>query len=417
MAGSNRTTTRFRLAIVASHVIQYQGPLFQRLAACPEIDLTVFYCSDQGLSTYLDRGFGKKIAWDVPLLDGYQFEFVPNRSPFPDPSRPAGLMNPGLIRRIRHGGFDAVWVHGWANLSAWIAMIAAFSARVPVLMRGETNLIQVVPGWKRPLKRLLLKNLFGCVAGFLAVGRYNREFYQDFGVENERIFLVPYAVNNQLFLAQANRHLGRKADLRRQLSLPADAVTILFSGKLIPQKSPMDVLLAVERLPNREQFSLVYLGDGPLRAQLEARARALGMKNVVFAGFQNQTLLGGYFAAADIFVLPSRFERWGLVVNEAMCFGLPVVVSDQVGAAGDLVQDNGLVYPAGDINALTGCLARLAGDEELRRSMGQASRAKIEQWSYEEDCQGVLQALRAVTAPRPESATLHQAREVVVINR
>src|SRR5581483_7117033 len=120
---------------------------------------------------------------------------------------------------------------------------AACSARVPVLMRGETNLIQVVPGWKRPLKRLLLKNLFGCVAGFLAVGRYNREFYQDFGVETDRIFLVPYAVNNQLFLAQANRHLGRKADLRRQLSLPADTVTILFSGKLIPQKSPMDVLL------------------------------------------------------------------------------------------------------------------------------------------------------------------------------
>jgi glycosyltransferase involved in cell wall biosynthesis len=391
----------WRLAILASHPIQYQVPLFRRLAERPEVEPTVLYCGDFGVRPYEDVGFGRAVRWDVPLLGGYQAEFLPNRSRRPSPSSFWGEVNPAVVGRIRRGGFDAVWVHGWGKASDWMALGAAFSSGVPVLLRGESTLLHPSRGARGAARRELLTRVFRRVSAFLAIGRLNREFYRAHGVPDERIFLAPYAVDNDAFFSRAAECLPRRGELKAGLGIAPGVPVVLFSGKLTGVKRPLDLLRAFVAATAATPAALVYLGDGALRGELEAYVRERGVANVHFAGFRNQSELGRYFAMADVFVLPSGFEPWGLVVNEAMCFGLPVVASDRVGATGDLVDDggNGFVYPAGDVDALARKLERLLGDAALRGRMGEASRRRIERWGYREDVEAVLAALEGVAAP------------------
>ena len=189
-------------------------------------------------------------------------------------------------------------------------------------------------------------------------------------------------------------------ELKQELGIPHDLPVVLFSGKLSPVKRPMDLLKAFQEMlkTTGRKAALVYLGDGELRPELERYRRDEDIPNVYFAGFQNQSELPRYFVAADIFVLPSRYEPWGLVVNEAMCFGLPVIVSDQVGAGGDIVRSgvNGFICPTGDVSALAAFLGKLLSDSDLRMRMGTESRKIIQQWNYQEDVKGVLACLKNV---------------------
>jgi glycosyltransferase involved in cell wall biosynthesis len=388
-------TRPYRLAILVSHPIQYQAPLYRALAARPEIDLMVFFCSDWGLNACHDAGFGQELKWDIPLLDGYRSEFLPNVSLKPNPSRFWGLINPVIIQRLRNGGFDAVWVHGWASLTNWLAMLAAFASGIPVLLRGETTLLPTLPRWKRVLKQTVLKRLFKWISAFLAIGRYNAEFYAAYGVPKEKIFHVPYAVDNDFFLSKAKDLLPHKLEMKKKFGIPENLPVILFCGKLTPVKQPMDLLQAYAQITNDVKCALVFVGDGSLRSELEAYVREHRVKNVLFMGFQNQTELPKFYTIADIFVLPSGSEPWGLVVNEAMCFGLPVVVSNQVGAGGDLVKEdvNGFVYRAGDTATLATRLKLLLSNEHLRLKMGDASRKFIMSWAYLTCIKGLLECL------------------------
>src|SRR6202051_4630122 len=400
LTGGIAEPRRFRLAILASHVIQYQAPLFRMLARQPEIDLSVFLCSDSGAQSYHDKGFGREVKWDVPLLEGYRFEFLPNWSITPNASRFWGLINPHIALHLRRRKFDAIWVHGWARLTNLIAMLAAFTFNTPVLIRGETSLLPSLPFWKSGLKRVVLRNLFRRTSGFLAIGRYNAEFYRSYGVPEEKIFMVPYAVNNDFFLSQAERLAHRKSELKREFGIAPELPVVLFSGKLIQQKRPADFLKAFENFSESQRAILVYVGAGPLEAPLKEYVQEKHLP-VVFAGFRNQTELPKWFAIADVFALPSGYEPWGLVVNGEMCFGLPVVVSDQVGAAGDLVREgvNGFVYSSGDFRSLSGHLELLLSDPVLRARFGQKSREIIERWSYRENVKGILTCLKQLANP------------------
>ena len=388
-------TRPYRLAVLASHPIQYQVPLFRRLAERPELEFTVLFSGDFGVREYADAGFGRPVRWDVDLLGGYRHEFLRNLSPRPSPSTFWGEINPEVVRRVRGGGFDAVWVHGWGKASDCMALVSAIASGVPVLLRGESNLLNPPSGPKAVAKRTLLSALFRRVSAFLAIGRYNAEFYRAHGVPEGRIHLAPYAVDNDAFLARAAECLPRRDALRRELGIAEDRPVVLFSGKLIGVKRPLDLLRAFERAAADVPASLVFLGDGALRGELEAYVAERGIGHVHFAGFRNQGELGPYFAVADAFVLPSGYEPWGLVVNEAMCFGLPVVASDHVGATGDLVREgkNGFVFPAGDVDALADRLRTLLADAELRRKMGAESRRMIAEWGYDQDVAAVLAAL------------------------
>ena len=396
------TRSRYSLAVLASHPIQYQAPLFRALAARPEIDLHVYFCSRWGLDEYNDPGFGTRVSWDIPLLEGYQSTFLRNLSPWPSPSRFLGLVNPGIVAATLRRRFDALWIHGWALASNWIAWCGAAAGWLPILLRGEAAGLAEPTGLKGAVKRLVLKTLFHRIAGFLAIGTNNANFYRSYGVSEEQIFLTPYAVDNAFFLNHARALEGQKLLLRAKEGLPPDRAVILYCGKFQEKKRPMDLLAAFALLNRNDTASLVFVGDGPLRLEMERFVAERRMAHVYFLGFRNQTELPACYGMADVLVLPSGFEPWGLVLNEAMCFGLPVIVSDRVGAAADLVRNgvNGFIYPAGNIHALADRLQRVLANEQARGEMGKQSCAIINRWGFEEDIAGLLNALHAVAGAK-----------------
>lgn len=283
-------------------------------------------------------------------------------------------------------------------------MLAAFTFKIPVLIRGESNLLPALPPWKSALKRIVLRNLFCRTSAFLAIGRYNADFYRAYGVPQEKIYLIPYAVNNDFFLSQADKLANCKGELKRELGIAPDLPVVLYSGKLIKKKHPSDLLRAFEYVSKTQKAVLVYVGAGSLEPELKQYAEARHLP-VVFAGFRNQTELPKWFAIADVFALPSGEEPWGLVVNEAMCFSLPVVASDQVGATGDLVRGgvNGFVFRTGDARSLSEHLQLLLSDPVLRARFGQKSREIIEYWSYRENVNGILTCLEHLAGAKQEA--------------
>ena len=386
----------FKVLILASHPIQYQCPFFKSFAKHSEVDLNVIYCSDFGLKEYKDKEFGERIKWDIPLLEGYKSKFLPNLSLSPGLSNFIGLINPSIITELISGQYDVLWIHGWNNITNWLAMLTAFSLGIPVLLRAETNLLPKGNLLKNFIRKLIFKNLFKNIAGFLAIGKYNTEFYRSYGIPEEKIFLVPYTVDNNFFISKAQELISRKKELRRKYKMSEELPIILFSGKLIAKKQPLELLKAFEIVSKDVESSLVFLGDGGLRNEMEAYIKNHDLKNVYLTGFKNQTELPEFYAMSDIFVLPSLFEPWGLVVNEAMCFGLPVIISNKVGAGGDLIKGgvNGYAFEAANISELASYLKDLLQDETKRVQFGQCSRELIEKWSYKEDILGIVKYLK-----------------------
>jgi glycosyltransferase involved in cell wall biosynthesis len=386
-----------RLAYIVSHPIQYQAPLLRRLALEPKLDLTVLFLSDFSTREYLDPGFGKSISWDVNLLDGYKFKVLDawgNRDRL-------GFWRPytiGIERELRQGEYDAVWLHGYAHHAQIRALVAARRLGTKVLLRGESH---DKSSDRSPLlsavKRQILGTLFRHIDAFLAIGTANRDYYLGHGVAAGKIFMMPYAVDNVSFQASATPTSRLK--LLSELGLRPDRPVILFASKMQARKRPGDLWEAYTKLSSNgvdEPWPyLIFAGEGDQRAELEAAVAKRCWDSVRFVGFQNQTKIPAYYAAADVFVLPSEREPWGLVVNEAMNAGRAVIVSDQVGANADLVEDgvNGYVVPVGDVDTLTKRLQQITSDRALATSMGASSLRNISQWDFEADVAGLHEAL------------------------
>jgi glycosyltransferase involved in cell wall biosynthesis len=398
------TMAEIRLAYLVTHPIQYQAPLLRRLAVEPGIDLTVFFCSDFSAGKFMDPGFGREVGWDTPLLEGYRYEVLPalggrERVSFLRP------FNHGLAKRLREGGFHVLWIHGYNRWFHWLAMLQARFLGVKVLIRDEATLISAPRNFaKRLLKVAFFAGLKPLVDGFLAIGSLNREYYRHYGIPGERIFFVPYAVDNDFFRAGVKQAGGGREQLRRELGLSPGRPVILFVSKIEPRKRPADLLAAYIKLLKTGAVAgppyLLYVGDGEQCGPLEEVVREKQLEGVRFLGFKNQTELPAYYDLCDVFVLPSVQEPWGLVVNEVMNAGRAVIVSDQVGCGPDLVRpgENGFIFPAGDIADLAQDLKEILEDRERCRLMGRNSLKIMETWGLEEDIQGLKNALRLVSA-------------------
>lgn len=393
---------KYRLACLVSHPIQYQAPLFRYIAQQPEVDLTVFFLSDCSVRGYEDHGFGTQVKWDISLLEGYNHIFLPciGRSDRLSFWRPFTYT---LGRHLRTGLFDALWIHGYAHQVCLRALFLAKRLGIKVLLRGESNLISHRRSrLKLQFKRAVLPWFFKMVDGFLAIGSLNQTYYEHYGVPKAQIFWMPYAVDNDFFRKKADEARIRREELRRELRLKQDRPVILFASKFQRRKRPGDLLEAYIHLsPDKTQEPwpyLVYVGDGEERLALEARVRKLSWTSIRFLGFKNQSELPRYYDLSDAFVLPSEYEPWGLVVNEVMNAGKPVIVSDQVGCGPDLVKDgrNGFIFPVGDIKTLSYRLHQLTVNRELAKTMGQESLKRIATWSFGEDLAGLLHALKNV---------------------
>jgi glycosyltransferase involved in cell wall biosynthesis len=400
----------YRVACLVSHPIQYQAPLFRYLAARPGIELTVFFLSDLSVHAYRDSGFGVDVKWDVPLLDGYRHEFLPRVGSGSGLSfwRPWTF---GLRARLRRGQFDALWVHGYAHRGCLAGIAAAKSLNIPVMLRGESNLLsETDDALKLGVKRIAMPALLRTIDGFLAIGRLNRDYYLHYGVEAGRIFSVPYAVDNEFFRTAAERARPNRERLRAELGLKPGRAVILFASKMQQHKRAADLLEAYARLSAdgvaEPAAYLVLAGDGEERAGLERRARELKSDSIRFIGFLNQSELPALYDLCDVFVLPSEHEPWGLVVNEAMNAGKPVIVSDRVGAGPDLVDDgvNGFVYPARDVAALAERLRRIIDSPEHRAATGSRALEKVAGFGFDADREGLLAALDAIVGKKARAA-------------
>ncbi|EJW11542.1 Glycosyltransferase [Rhodovulum sp. PH10] len=392
-----------RLCVVNSHPIQYFAPLYAYLAQHDDVDLTVLYLSDSSIRGAKDSGFGQAVKWDVDLLSGYTHEFIGRKARAITPGGFWSIGGPSLWRRIYRGRFDAVLVHGHAYAADHIAISAAKASGAAVFTRGETHLDLTRRGAKAVARNAALKGLYRFCDAFLAIGSANRDFYRAMGAPDERIFLVPYTVDNARFVARSSLSGDERRAIRSELGVADDTTIVLYLSKLQRRKHPDAVLRAAQRLEREGvALALVLGGTGEMESELRAAAAQGGPRQVEFTGFLNQSRMPKVLGAADVFVLPSEEEPWGLIVNEAMCAGLPVIVGEKLGCVRDLVRPgvNGFTVPAGDADAIAQALRPLLTDPEKRAAMGRMSREIIGRWSYEECRQGILAALKYVNAKR-----------------
>jgi glycosyltransferase involved in cell wall biosynthesis len=396
-----------RIGFLHTHPVQYVAPLYQHLARQWEGRITALYLSNYSVRGGADRGFGRGVQWDIDLVEGYDAQFVSGAERRGEPCRFLSAVAPPLWRQIRSGGFAALIVHGHTPAAMVLAAAAAKASHIPVLMRCETHLGLRRSRLKRLVRRWLIGSFYRRFDAVLAIGSANREFYHAMGVPEDRIFLMPYAVDNRRFMAASCLSAAERGEMRASLGVGDNRPIVLYAGKFQPRKRP-DHLLRAAALLNRAErpFQLAMIGSGEMEPQLRVMARDLGLTNICFAGFVNQSTLPRYYGACDIFVLPSVDEPWGLAINEAMCAGLPIIASSEIGCVPDLVRDgrNGRVFSAGDITALAEALSSLTLDAALRARMGEANREIISRWSYAECEAGLAAALAAVGVVVPKVA-------------
>ena len=386
----------YHMAAVTSHPVQYQAPLFRQMAAHDDIDLTVFYGHDGSVAGEVDPDFGLWVRWDTPLLDGYRFVFLQRRSDKLNALQRL-VADARIIAHLRRGHFDAVFIHSYATRLSFFAYLGALASRTPVLLRTESERLHPRPWWVEALKQLALRPLFALTAGFLVIGKANRDLFKGYGVDPSRQFFTPYAVDNTYFSHQRQLARSSRRALRQSHGWTDDVLIVGFSGKLIPLKRVEDLVDAIANLQNEGvSAGLLMIGDGPSRTELEERVCARNMKWTVFAGFKNQSELAASYICMDAFVLPSRSETWGLVLNEAMLFGLPVLATKMVGASKDLIEHgkNSYVFDVGDVGGLTGHLRRLASSATTRRLFGAHSETIVRRYTYDSCVRGVLDGLR-----------------------
>jgi glycosyltransferase involved in cell wall biosynthesis len=381
------------------------APIFRRMAIHPCVDLHVAYCSLRGAEAGHDPEFGTVVQWDVPLLEGYSWSHVPNRGSGAESF--FGLRNPGLSKLISKGDYDAVLCFvGYVRATFWIAYLAARSCKAAFLFGTDSNTLtpRDKRAWKTALKKIFWPRLFRLADQVIVPSSSARDLMLALGLSGERVTLTPYSVDNDWWMQQSAA--VDRAAVRAFWGASSSDAVILFCAKLQPWKRPGDLLQAFAK-SNLSDSLLVFAGEGPLRAELEAQATALGISSRVrFLGFVNQSQLPAVYTSADLMVLPSEYEPFAVVVNEAMCCGCPVATSDRVGAARDLVAPvcREFVFPSGDISALVNLLKNAVAGRARLASLRSLAEAHMQSWSPERNIAATFEAIEtAVSRKNPRA--------------
>ncbi|RYE35697.1 MAG: glycosyltransferase family 1 protein [Sphingobacteriaceae bacterium] len=369
-----------KLAIITTHPIQYYAPVFKLLSQHKILKIKVFYTLGESGKNQYDPGFNQKISWDIPLLEGYDFQFQKNTSKKPGSDRFWGIVNPDLINEIEAWGADAVLVYGWAYRSH-LKAIRHFKNKIPVFFRGDSTLLNKKNTLKNSIKNLFLTWVYSYVDHAFYVGKNSKAYFEKFGLRNTQLSFAPHAIDNERFAVDYN---SEASVLRQKLGIAPEEILILFAGKLEPVKNPDLLLDAFENL-NQPKTHLLFVGNGPLEAALKAKKESIKTASQVhFLNFQNQTAMPALYQACDLFCLPSRSESWGLAVNEAMACGKAILVSNQVGCAANLVLEgkNGSIFQSENQADLLQKLQQLMAHKALLTQFGTASASIIQPWNF-----------------------------------
>lgn len=392
------TPQPIRVTAVLTHPVQYFSPWFRSIAAHqPALDLTVLYgavpsAEQQG------SGFGQAFTWDVPLTDGYRFEVCGESAGKRfDSDSFFGLDVRDIGHRIAATRPDIVLVTGWHSVMQVRALAACRTLRIPTLYRGDSTVYSGPRRLLRPLWSLKSRTMLRRFDAFLSVGRDATDYLRSLGVPDSLIFSSPHCVDNDRFAAAADRLRcsEHRARLRTEIGASETDFVVLFAGKLQDRKRPIDAVAAVAALGS--SAVLLVAGDGPLASEMRACARREGVR-LAWKGFLNQSQLPEAFAASDCLLVPSAWESWGLILNEALASGVPCVATTRVAAARDLIVEGetGFVAQPGDIAGLSAQLRRVQALRGAAHDFSAACRAHVASYGFAQATDGLLAASRHV---------------------
>lgn len=370
---------KMRVAIVISHPIQHFVHLYKALAKEDVIQLKVFFASKIGVKPYYDKDMSVEIQWAADLLAGYDYEFLPEADHISETGF-RQINNPSIVTVLRSFAPDVVHVHGYAQLTTLRALIWCNFKRIPVLLSADSSLLYQRPAWKQFLKDLLLPRFMHLFHGFISTGDNNTAYYQHYDIKAERIFRCPFTVDETLLNQARNDKSVLSNQFRAKYAIHADEIVLLYVGKLVSWKRPQDLLnalsLAQEKLGSTAKLVAFYAGNGVMLNALEAQAKSQNLR-AIFAGFVNVDILPSLYAMADLLVFPSEREPYGLSAREAICVGLPLVVSDQIGCIGmtDAARpnENAIVYQSKNTELLAKSIISLVRNPVQLESMRKAS--------------------------------------------
>lgn len=380
-----------KLAIFLSHPIQYFSPLFKYINEnSNDIDLTIYYFSDISLKQYSDKDFKKDIKWDIDLLDGYKYKILKNIHNEKTPNNFFSLINFGIFSEIKNNNYDLVITFGWSTMSNLFVLFSSIVFNVPFAVRGESPYMyeQNKKGVKQKIRQKLLSFIFQKASAFFYIGTQNKLFYQkSFNINTNKLFHTPYSVNNDFFIDYGkNLNIENEKEI---LDITKNQKVMIFSGKLIKRKEPKLLLEALLKV-DKNSYCLIFLGSGPLEDELKIYAKENKL-NVRFLGFINQSEIPKYYFLSDIFILPSTYETWGLVVNEAMCCKNAIISSSLVGSSYDIVKDdfNGYVFESGNSNDLYKKIENLLSNDKKLEEFKKNSFELINNWNYKKILEGI----------------------------
>ncbi|MCU4165554.1 glycosyltransferase family 4 protein [Carboxylicivirga caseinilyticus] len=411
-------TKKKRLAIISTHPIQYNAPWFAMLHKRENCHLTVFYTWPQAIEGFNDPDFKQKVQWDIPLLDGYNYELVDNISQHPSSKRWSGIDNPTLIKNVKDYTPDAILIFGW-KLKSHFQVMRHFKGKVPIWFRGDSTLLDhdiqtisqlfnssthqlpIVIGinttkqlLKFKIRQFTLKYVYRHIDKAFYVGTNSKKYFQVHGLKDHQLVLAPHAIDNHRFTGiDKNEYENKAKQWRKDLGIKPEDKVVLFAGKLESKKNPLLLLNAIQQLNSQslsrsaiQPIKLIFIGSGPLEKKLKHLSQ--GDPNIFFIPFVNQSQMPVAYRLGNIFCLPSKGpeETWGLAVNEALASGRPVLVSDKVGCAVDIVTSGvGRIFKSNTKNELLACL------NELLQSNIQPDTCQnhIANWSFEAICQSM----------------------------
>jgi glycosyltransferase involved in cell wall biosynthesis len=376
-----------RVAVVSPEPTPYRSPLFDRVASRGGLDLTVIYAA----ATVADRTWSVQPRHQTEFLGGRRLPGVHGflRHDYP--------VTPGLGRALARTHPDVVVISGWSTFASQAAILWARRHRIPYVLLVESHDLGPRAGWRRAVKGTVVPRLVRGAANLLVVGSAARESVIARGARPQDVRIFANTVDVVAWSERAARLARDRDELRARAGFEPEDVVIMSVGRLVPEKG-MDTLIRAAAATEK-RMRVVLAGGGTGGPALEALARDLGVPLTV-TGDLPQEALAEYYVRADVFALLSVHETWGVVVNEAAASGLPLVLSDRVGAARDLVRDgeNGFVVPAADVGAAAEALGQLVGDPDRRRMFGERSRELVSSWSYDASVENFLEAVRDATA-------------------
>lgn len=380
-----------KVLIFASHPIQYQIPIYQKLTK--KLDLKVIYLLKQTKKGQADAGFGVEFEWDIPLLEGYDYEYLNNYSEHPSSSSYNGIVidKDEFHDLISKELPDIVMINGWFPKGLKQIINYCYQHKIKTICRGDSTLLMPNNFIKKALKEIYIRTILKKITAFLYVGNESKKYYLHFGVKEERLFPAFHCINTPFF--------EQKFKTVERVKFSINSINIGFAGKFIDIKNPLLLIDAVSKTKLKNNITIQFIGDGPLKEAITILAKKLNV-NINFNGFLNQSeIVSKGYSKIDFLLLPSKSETWGLVINEVMTGGIPVIVSDTVGCNSDLIEEGktGFVFKNDDVSDLTNKIELMIDLLNSDTNIKQNVLTKIDKYSLNNTCKSYLSAIKTLT--------------------